>query len=109
MKSIIDVITARDYLLQLVDSIAGLFIAKFDPVNPLSISALLEREAGILKKVSSVSKEEARIVLLKMLEGTVQHIFLGHSLPPSIAPSHCADCYFFCSCQGSGAHEFVQR
>ena len=77
MKSIIDVITARDYLLQLTDSIAGLFIAKFDPVNPLSMSAILEREAVILKKVSSVSKEEARIALLKMLEGILREVTIS--------------------------------
>ena len=71
VKNIVQLVTGKEYLLQITASIASLFLVKFDPASPTPPSTLAELDKSVLSKIEGVQNEAARVALLRILEGFV--------------------------------------
>lgn len=69
VKNIVQLVTGKEYLLQITANIASLFLMKFDPASPTPPTTLADWDKSILLKINGVQNEAARVALLRILEG----------------------------------------
>lgn len=69
IKSILQLITSHANYVNIADSIATLFLERFNPANPLSQEAFNARSEEIRKKISVSGNVGVRRLLNKMLDG----------------------------------------
>lgn len=68
IKSIIELLAGNKKYIEVADSIAALFLDRFNPKNPLSADAFKQRSDDIYNKISGIQVESARLLLSKMLD-----------------------------------------
>ena len=69
VKNVVQLVTGKEYLLQITASIASLYLMKFDPTLSTPSTTLAEHDRSILTKIEGVQNEAARVALLRILEG----------------------------------------
>ena len=68
IETIVSILDGSPHFVQIADSIAQLFVDKFDPRGAVSAEEFMKREAELHTKIARLHHEPARVLLLRLLD-----------------------------------------